>query len=158
MRDDQVRYTEAVLHDHRARLDRIRLLRERLDNDVWPPSEAYSIVGASQRGTAAQTSEPERWAIKRAEGVVQKKLSRELAFHRAVENAVSYLPQEEARFVQLRYFDGHSHNACAQELGFWGANTREPLRSYWNLRLRALEQVWRHIETARADGDGGACG
>ncbi len=125
---------EAMLYDYKYLDQAIANLEAELEAILPQTSTSVIKVGQGSTKTPFDTSQTERWGIKRAESRLRARLLEKKRHRAAIKAAREQLTDEENTFVWLRYDKEKQHKEIWEAMHMEG-------RSYYRFRRRVIEKV-----------------
>lgn len=135
----QIRICEECLYIHKDLPRRIADLEAYIDS-IMPvlPGSVLKLVGRPVAKTPLDTSQVERWAIKRATCNEAAELSAKKLLYERLNGFLGGLREKEARFVRLVYDREIPTRSVVKDLGI-------TYRTYYRTRKSVLIKSWEDI-------------
>ncbi len=132
------RQVEKLLYDYKYLDQAITTLEAELAAIMPQTSTSVVKVGQSTTKTPFDTSQTERWGIKRAESRLREKLLEKRRHKKAIKGAREQLSDEENTFVWLRYDKEKPHKEIWEAMHMEGS-------SYYRFRRRVVERMAKYM-------------
>jgi len=134
---------EAMLYDYKYLDQAIANLEAELEAIMPQTSTSLIKVGQGSTKTPFDTSQTERWGIKRAESRLRARLLEKKRHRAAIKAAREQLTDEENTFVRLRYDLEKTHDEVMEALESRGHPCSR--RQYFYMRKRIINKIARYL-------------
>jgi hypothetical protein len=135
----QVRITEECLYSAKNLPRRIGDLQSHVDSIMPPlPGSVLKLVGRPVAKTPLDTSQTERWAIRRACCPEAEELAVKVWLWHRLQEFKSDLSIKEKEFIALKYDHEKPTKSVVREMGITE-------RKYYRIRQNVVGQLWQQI-------------
>jgi hypothetical protein len=136
----QVRITEACLYSAKELPRRIGDLQAHVDAIMPPlPGSVLKLVGRPVAKTPVDTSQTERWGIRRACCPEAEELAVKLWLWHRLQEFKSDLGVKEKEFIALKYDHEKPTKSIVREMGITE-------RKYYHLKDRVVRKLWQYVQ------------
>jgi hypothetical protein len=136
----QVRITEACLYSAKELPRRIGDLQAHIDSIMPPlPGSVLKLAGRPVAKTPVDTSQTERWGIRRACCPEAEELAVKCHLYEKISEFISELRGRELEFVKLAYYMEFPPRKVSREMGM-------SERNYYLVRGKVLYRAWQHLK------------
>ena len=137
------RQVEKLLYDYKYLDQAIANLEAELEAIMPQTSTSVVKLGQGSTKTPFDTSQTERWGIKRAESRLRARLLEKKRHRAAIKAAREQLTDEENTFVWLRYELEKTHDEVMEALESRGQPYSR--RQYFYMRKRIINKIARYL-------------
>ena len=137
------RQVEKLLYDYKYLDQAIANLEAELEAIMPQTSTSVVKLGQGSTKTPFDTSQTERWGIKRADSRLRAKLLEKRRHKKAIKAAREQLSDEENTFVWLRYDHEKPHDEVMEALESRGHPYSR--RSYYRMRRDVINKIARYL-------------
>ena len=137
------RQVEKLLYDYKYLDQVIANLEAELEAILPQTSTSLIKVGQGSTRTLFDTSQTERWGIKRAESRLREKLLEKRRHKKAIKEIREQLTDEENTFIWLRYDLEKTHDEVMEALESRGQPCSR--RQYFYMRKRIINKIARYL-------------
>ena len=134
---------EAMLYDYKYLDQAIANLEAELEAIMPQTSTSVVKLGQGSTKTPFDTSQTERWGIKRADSRLRARLLEKRRHKKAIKAAREQLSDEENTFVWLRYDKEKTHDEVMEALEKKGHPYSR--RQYFYMRKQIINKIARYI-------------
>ena len=137
------RQVEKMLYDYKYLDQAIATLEAELEAIMPQASTSVVKLGQGSTKTPFDTSQTERWGIKRADSRLRARLLEKRRHKKAIKAAREQLTDEENTFIWLRYDKEKAHDEVMEALEKKGHPYSR--RSYYRMRRGVIAKIARYI-------------
>ena len=134
---------EAMLYDYKYLDQAIENLTAELESIMPQTSTSVVRLGQGSTKTPFDTSQTERWGIKRAESKLRARLLEKRRHKKAIKAAREQLTDEENTFIWLRYDKEKTHDEVMEALESRGHPYSR--RQYFYMRKQIINKIARYM-------------
>ena len=137
------RQVERLLYDYKYLDQAIENLTAELESIMPQTSTSVVRLGQGSTKTPFDTSQTERWGIKRAESKLRARLLEKRRHKKAIKAAREQLTDEENTFIWLRYDKEKTHDEVMEALESRGHPYSR--RQYFYMRKQIINKIARYM-------------